>query len=178
MSETLNKLASIDKYHAGLSSTRAFMPCCGLASLAYVTRTPLPIMYMHYRAKFDMPKQWRGSTELWRLKELAREYQLTIADNGRQNCELLTFCENNPSFFGMVRTTRHIQVVLGRAIFDQGGIKDIAEHWGRNKYVLNAIEVSDRPELSLEYRYLMLVTSGAANNFNHAKELYKSYSVS
>lgn len=41
----------------------------------------------------------------------------------------------NPNHVYMVTTTGHVQLIRGNQVLDQGGIKDIADHWGKRKRI-------------------------------------------
>lgn len=165
MSETLNKLSNGGK---GL-------PCCGLASLAAVTRTPLPIMYLHYRARYNKPKQWRGSTHFHHTRAMLDLYLVDYDYIERPAKTLENYLKEKPNSYALIRTTKHIQTCLGSAVFDQNGTRDISEYWGKGKYVLDVIKIKGIKLDNLDYRCLLLVTDGACDTMEEARKLYKRY---
>lgn len=171
MSKTISKLSNGGK---GL-------PCCGLASLAMVTNTPLPIIYRHYQSKYNKPKQWRGATNFWNIKVMMAQYGLVYKAVSRKDMEagrtLANFIKDNPTFYGIVRTKGHLQVVMASSVYDQGGIKDISIHFGRNKYICDYAQITGQENIStnMDYRYLLLITDGVCSTMEEARKLYETY---
>lgn len=165
MSETLEKL----------SNGGSGLPCCGLAAMALVTRTPLTIMYLHYRARFKKPKQWRGGTYFYNTIRMLRLYQLDFVHSSNHKRELKGYMQDNPSMYAVVRTTGHVQTVLGQLVSDQNGTKHIDDYHGKNKHVLDVLKIKDMPDLPLAYRALMLVNDEVCTSMQEAYKLYEPY---
>lgn len=134
---------------------------------------------MHYRARYNKPKQWRGATSTSHVLDMMKLYQVQYELVNRrdmpQGRTLENFIKDNPGFYGLVHTDRHLQVVLGSQVYDQGGAKDISIHFGKNKYIQSYARVTGSNNESMDYRYLMLVSDGVVNTMQEAKELYNHY---
>ena len=60
-------------------------------------------------------------------------YPITLRKYIELNC-------NKTSTY-IITTTGHVQVVKGKSVVDQGGVKTIEGFWGRNKKVVSVIEI-------------------------------------
>lgn len=157
------------------------LPCCGLASLSMITQTPLPIIYMHYKAKHDKPDQWRGATSFYYILDMLKEYQVDYNHISRKHMDkgrtLENYLADNPNLYALILTRGHLQVVVGDHVYDQGGVKHVSEHFGRNKYICDVVQIksTNLGKDSLAYRALLLVTHGVCLTMDQANDIYKQY---
>lgn len=161
-----------------LVSDPANMPCCGLAAVAAVTNTPLPIIYMHYKRLFNMPDKWRGGTQTTKLCHMLDKYMVKYEARYMQRRQYLeNYVRDNPIAYAMVRTTRHIQVVLGDSVLDQGGVKAISSYTLKSKIVSDVWDIKEcnLAKDNYTYRALLLVTDGVVTTMAQGELLYERY---
>ena len=116
---------------------------CGVQAVAVVAGIGLPRCFRVFQETCrnikDKPR-WKGSTyyqdRIRVLNKLGIKYQELDTKHTR-NLTLQRFVKDvaNPNHVYMVTTTRHVQLVRGNQVLDQGGVKKIADFWGKRKKI-------------------------------------------
>jgi hypothetical protein len=125
---------------------------CGVQAVAVVAGISLTEAFGKFRkhCKFiAKKKRWSGGTHyedrLSVLNKLGVKYDLLL-QNGWEigiGMTLQRFIKDvaNPNHVYMVTTTKHVQLIHGNNVLDQGGVVDIQDYWGKRKKISHTVLV-------------------------------------
>ena len=134
---------------------------CGVQAVAVVAGISLTEAFGKFRKHCNRVKRkrrWSGGTthdeRLIVLNKLNVKYYELLQKVGNRpewhnSCKigygmtLQRFIKDvaNPNHVYMVTTTRHVQLVYGNKVLDQGGVVDINDYWGKRKKISDTVLV-------------------------------------
>jgi hypothetical protein len=116
---------------------------CGVQAVAVAAGKSLNECFNLFRQHCDRVKRkrrWCGGTHYSErekvLNAIGIQYEV-LPQSHTEGMTMQRFMRDvaNPNHVYMVTTTGHVQLVRGNQVLDQGGIKDIADHWGKRKRI-------------------------------------------
>ena len=130
---------------------------CGVQAVAVVAGISLTEAFGKFRKHCNRVKRkrrWSGGTmyneRLDVLDKLNVKYDKLVQKDKLgmlySTCDGMTlqrFIKDvaNPNHVYMVTTTRHVQLVYGNKVLDQGGVVDINDYWGKRKKISHTVLV-------------------------------------
>lgn len=125
-----------------LKNSHSHDPICGVVATAVVTGLPIEKVWRDYAVKHR--SNWRGRLEVREILDGIKAYgvKLKYAEDYKKffydRISLKSFVQRTmikePETVFLVFTTAHVQVVQGRNVVDQGGLKDFMDYrWNRKK---------------------------------------------
>lgn len=115
-------------------------PNCGVTAVAIAAGVSMLEAWNTFKKVCNMHKNWKGATRqserLKALDALGVKYENLSIFAGRT---LGYFCnvskDKMPGTMFIVTTTGHVQIVMDGKIVDQGGVKNMEDHWGKLKRI-------------------------------------------
>ena len=131
---------------------------CGVQAVAVVAGISLTEAFGKFRKHCNRVKRkrrWSGGTmydeRLVVLDKLNVKYEKLLQQHKKNgilystgfDMTLQRFIKDvaNPNHVYMITTTRHVQLVYGNKVLDQGGVVDINDYWGKRKKISHTVLV-------------------------------------
>jgi len=115
-------------------------PNCGVTAVAVAAGVSMLEAWDTFKKVCNMRKNWNGGTRQFdrikALDALGVEYESLPFYAGRTLSYFANLTKDMmPGKMFIVTTTGHAQVVMDGKVLDQGGVKDVKDHWGKRKKI-------------------------------------------
>jgi len=127
---------------------------CGVQAVAIVAGISLTEAFGKFRKhckRVASKKRWHGGTKHEEreavLQQLNVKYEKLVQKGSSyiigHGMTLQRFIKDvaNPNHVYMVTTTKHVQLIHGNKVLDQGGVVEIQDYWGKRKKISNTVLV-------------------------------------
>jgi len=119
-------------------------PNCGVTAVAVAAGVSMLEAWDTFKHVCNMHKNWKGATRskdrYMALDALGVNYEIKQGFGG-MTLKQFALSVAKPGVMYIVTTTGHAQVVMDGKILDQGGVKDVKDHWGKRKKIKNGYGV-------------------------------------